>query len=222
MKILNYLIIGALGGLIIRSLIVTVKDMDVRRKMVMNGIIILFLSVLILASLLSYAPDEELAENFGGIVGAVTAQSMTETFGILSFLLPLIFVIAAVSLFLDKVKYVFYRIGGLFLCLFFLALSIVSINPGLTNEKKGEIGTMIGSFLLSKLSFGGSVTLVSFLGLLILYVYLQPTPRKILSLLYLKLSNLKIYYLSFYRKERKKLYLKSLKERIRRKSKVKK
>jgi len=179
MKILNYLIIVALGGLIIRSLIVTVKDMDVRKKMVMNGIIILFLSVLILASLLSYSPDEELAENFGGIVGAVTAQSMIETFGILSFFLPLIFVIAAVSLFLNKVKYVFYRIGGLFLCLFFLALSIVSINPGLPNEKKGEIGTMIGSFLLSKLSFGGSVILVSFLGLLILYVYLQPTPRKI-------------------------------------------
>ncbi len=179
MKILNYLIIVALGGLIIRSLIVTIKDMDVRKKMVMNGIIILFLSVLILASLLSYSLDEELAENFGGIVGAVTAQSMIETFGILSYFLPLIFVIAAMSLFLDKVKYVFYRIGGLFLCLFFLALSIVSINPGLPNEKKGEIGTMMGSFLLSKLSFGGSVTLVSFLGLLILYVYLQPTPRKI-------------------------------------------
>ena len=86
--------------------------------MVMNGIIILFLSVLILASLLSYSPDEALAENFGGIVGAITAQSMIETFGMLSYFLPLIFVIAAVSLFLDKVKYVFYRIGGLFLCLF--------------------------------------------------------------------------------------------------------
>lgn len=179
MKILNYLIIVALGGLIIRSLIVTVKDMNIRKKMVMNGIIILFLSVLILASLLSYSPDEALAENFGGIVGAITAQSMIETFGILSYFLPLIFVIAAVSLFLDKVKYIFYRIGGLFLCLFFLALSIVSINPGLTNEKKGEIGTIIGSFLLSNLSFGGSVILVSFLGLLILYVYLQPAPRKI-------------------------------------------
>ena len=139
MKILNYLIIVALGGLIVRSLIITVKDMDERKKMVMNGIIVLFLSVLILASLLSYSPDEELAENFGGIVGAVTAQSLLETFGILSFFLPLIFVIAAFSLFLDKVKYVFYRIGGLFLCLFFLALSIVSINPGLPNEKKGEI-----------------------------------------------------------------------------------
>ena len=179
MKILNYLIIVALSGLIIRSLIVTVKDMNVRKKMVMNGIIILFLSVLILASLLSYSPDEALAENFGGIVGAVSAQSMIETFGMLSYFLPLILVIAAVSLFLDKVKYVFYRIGGLFLCLFFLALSIVSINPGLTSEKKGEIGTIIGSFLLSNLSFGGSVILISFLGLLILYVYLQPSPRKI-------------------------------------------
>jgi S-DNA-T family DNA segregation ATPase FtsK/SpoIIIE len=179
MKILNYLIIVALSGLIIRSLIVTVKDMNVRKKMVMNGIIILFLSVLILASLLSYSPDEALAENFGGIVGAVSAQSMIETFGMLSYFLPLILVIAAVSLFLDKVKYVFYRIGGLFLCLFFLALSIVSINPGLTIEKKGEIGTIIGSFLLSNLSFGGSVILISFLGLLILYVYLQPSPRKI-------------------------------------------
>jgi S-DNA-T family DNA segregation ATPase FtsK/SpoIIIE len=179
MKILNYLIIGALGGLIIRSLIVTVKDMAERKKMVMNGIIVLFLSVLILASLLSYSPDAEFAENFGGIVGAVTAQSMFETFGILSYFLPLILVIAAVSLFLDKVKYIFYRIGGLFLCLFFLALSIISINPGLPEGKKGEIGTMIGSFLISHLSFGGSVTLVSFVALLVLYVYLQPNPRKI-------------------------------------------
>ncbi len=179
MKILNFLIIAALAGLIIRSLIVTIKDMDGRKKMVMNGIIILFLSFLIFASLLSYTPRADLAENFGGIVGAVIARSMFETFGILSYFLPLIFVIAAISLFLDKVRYIFYRVGGLFLWLFSLALAIVSINPGLSEERKGEIGTIVGSFLISKLSFGGSITLVSFLGLLILYIYLQPSPRKV-------------------------------------------
>jgi S-DNA-T family DNA segregation ATPase FtsK/SpoIIIE len=179
MKILNFLIIASLGGLIIRSLIITVKDMEGRKKMVMNGMIILFLSVLIFLSLLSYSPRGDLAENFGGIAGAVIARSMFETFGILSYLLPLVFVIAAIALFMNKVKYIFYRIGGLFLWVFFISLTIVSINPGLSNVKKGEIGTLIGSFLVSKLSFGGSITLVSFLALLILYIYLQPSPRKI-------------------------------------------
>jgi len=166
-------------GLIIRSLIITVKDMEGRKKMVMNGIVLLFLSVLILTSLLSYLPKEDLTNNFGGIVGAVIAKSMFETFGILSYLLPLIFVIAAFALFMNKVKYIFYRIGGLFLWVFFISLTIVSINPELPNVKKGEIGTIIGSFLISKLSFGGSITLVSFLGLLVLYIYLQPSPKKI-------------------------------------------
>jgi len=179
MKILNFLIIASLGGLIIRSLIITVKDMEVRKKMVMNGIIILFISVLILLSLFSYSPREDLAENFGGIVGAVISRSMFETFGILSYFLPIIFVIAAIALFTDKVKYIFYRIGGLFLWLFFISITIVSLNRGLPDEKKGEIGKVIGSILISKLSFGGSITLVSFLALLILYVYLQPSPKKI-------------------------------------------
>jgi len=147
--------------------------------MVMNGIIILFLSVLILLSLMSYSPRGDLADNFGGIVGAVIAKSMFETFGILSYFLPIIFVIAAIALFTNKVKYIFYRIGGLFLWVFFISLTIVSLNRGLPDEKKGEIGTLIGSILISKVSFGGSITLVSFLALLILYVYLQPSPKKI-------------------------------------------
>ncbi len=179
MKILNLLIMISLGMLIIKSLIITVRDMEGRKKMVINGMIILFLSVLVLSSLLTYAPRGDLNDNFGGIVGGVIARSLFETFGILSYFLPIIFVIAAVALFVDKVKYIFYRIGGLFLWIFFIALAIVSINPGLSNERKGEIGAVIGSFLISKLSFGGSVTLISFLGLLILYAYLQPSARKV-------------------------------------------
>ncbi len=179
MKILNLLIIASLVVLIIKSLIVTLRDMEGRKKMVMNGIIILFLSVLILSSLLTYSPRGDLTDNFGGVVGAVIARSLFEIFGILSYFLPIIFVIAAVALFLDKVKYVFYRIGGLFLWIFFITIMIVSINPVLPNEKKGEIGTLIGSFLLSKLSLGGSITLISFFALLILYIYLQPSTKKI-------------------------------------------
>jgi S-DNA-T family DNA segregation ATPase FtsK/SpoIIIE len=191
MKILNFLIIASLGILIIRSLIITVKDMEGRKKMVMNGIIILFLSFLILSSLLTYSPRGDLADNFGGVVGAVIAKSMFETFGILSYFLPIIFVIAAIALFMDKVKYIFYRIGGLFLWLFCISLMIVSINPSLSDVKKGEIGTLVGSFLASKLSLGGSITLFSFLTLLILYVYLQPSPKKInIKPIFIKLKNL--------------------------------
>jgi S-DNA-T family DNA segregation ATPase FtsK/SpoIIIE len=179
MKVLNLLIILTLGMLIIKSLIVTIKDMEGRKKMVMNGIIILFLSVLVLSSLLTYSPRGDLTDNFGGIVGGVMARSMFETFGVLSYFLPIIFVIAAAALFMNKVKYIFYRIGGLFLWVFFISLAVISINPALSDVKKGEIGRLIGSFLISKLSFGGSITLVSFLTLLILYAYLQPSIKKI-------------------------------------------
>ncbi len=179
MKALNLLIILILGMLIIKSLIIMVKDMEGRKKMVMNGIILLFLSVLVFSSLLTYSPRGDLIDNFGGIVGTVIAKSLFETLGILSYFLPLIFVIAAVALFTNKVKYIFYRIGGLFLWIFFITLMIISINTALSEVKKGEIGTVIGSFLISKLSFGGSVTLISFLALLILYAYLQPYVKKI-------------------------------------------
>jgi S-DNA-T family DNA segregation ATPase FtsK/SpoIIIE len=179
MKVLNLLIILTLGTLIIKSLIIILKDMEKRKKMVMNGIILLFLSVLILSSLLTFSTGEDRANNFGGVVGVVISKSLFETLGILAYFLPIILVIAAISLFIDKVKYVFYRIGGLFLWVFCIILMIASINPALSEVKKGEIGTVIGSFLISKLSFGGSITLICFLFLLILYAYLQPSVKNI-------------------------------------------
>jgi S-DNA-T family DNA segregation ATPase FtsK/SpoIIIE len=178
MKVVNLLVMLALLGLLIRSLVVTVKDMEGRKKMIMNGIILLFLSFLVVMSLLSYSPEKDLTENFGGIVGAFLSQSLFEIFGVLSYALPVILVIAAFALFRNKVKYIFYRIGGLFIWLFFIALVAVSISTQLPDEKKGEAGKAVGSFLVSKLSFSGSVTLLCFLALLVLYVYLQPSPGK--------------------------------------------
>ena len=179
MKVLNLLIILTLGTLIVKSLIVILKDMEGRKRMVMNGIILLFLAVLVLSSILTFSTGKDLTDNFGGIVGGVIAKSLIETFGLLSYFLPIIFVIAAIALFSNKIKYVFYRIGGLFLWVFCIALMIVSINPAFSEVEKGEIGTVIGSFLISKLSFGGSVTLICFLSLLIIYAYLQPSVKKI-------------------------------------------
>ena len=147
--------------------------------MVMNGIILLFLAVLILSSILTFSAGKDLTDNFGGVVGGVIAKSLWETFGVLSYFLPIIFVIAAAALFANKIKYVFYRIGGLFLWIFCIALMIVSINQAFSEVEKGEIGAAIGSFLISKLSFGGTVTLICFLSLLILYAYLQPSVKKI-------------------------------------------
>jgi len=191
MKVLNLLIILTLGTLIIKSLIVILKDMEGRKKMVMNGIILLFLAVLVLSSILTFSTGKDLTDNFGGIVGGVIAKSLLETFGVLSYFLPIIFVIAAAALFVNKIKYVFYRIGGLFLWVFCIALMIVSINPAFSEVEKGEIGTVIGSFLISKLSFGGSVTLICFLSLLILYAYLQPSVKKInISAIINKIKNL--------------------------------
>jgi S-DNA-T family DNA segregation ATPase FtsK/SpoIIIE len=165
--------------LIIKSFIIILKDMEGRKKMVMNGIILLFLAVLILSSILTFSAGKDLTDNFGGVVGGVIAKSLWETFGVLSYFLPIIFVIAAAALFANKIKYVFYRIGGLFLWIFCIALMIVSINQAFSEVEKGEIGAAIGSFLISKLSFGGTVTLICFLSLLILYAYLQPSVKKI-------------------------------------------
>ncbi|MEJ2567637.1 MAG: DNA translocase FtsK 4TM domain-containing protein, partial [candidate division WOR-3 bacterium] len=128
---------------------------------------------------LTFSAGKDLTDNFGGVVGGVIAKSLWETFGVLSYFLPIIFVIAAAALFANKIKYVFYRIGGLFLWIFCIALMIVSINQAFSEVEKGEIGAAIGSFLISKLSFGGTVTLICFLSLLILYAYLQPSVKKI-------------------------------------------
>ncbi|MEO0293372.1 MAG: DNA translocase FtsK 4TM domain-containing protein [candidate division WOR-3 bacterium] len=182
MKILNFTIIIVLIGLIIRSLIVTVKEMDHRKKMITNGIIILFLSILILGSLISYSPKESFKENFGGVVGAFIAKSLYDTFGILSLPLPLILIIAAFALFKNNIKLIFYRIGGLFLGLFFISLMAVSLNQKIPTSSKGAFGTFISSFLISKLSLGGSITLLIFLSLLIFYVYLQPSYNIIKSI----------------------------------------
>ena len=85
MKVLNLLIILTLGTLIIKSLIVILKDMEGRKKMVMNGIILLFLAVLVLSSILTFSTGKDLTDNFGGIVGGVIAKSLLETFGAVSY-----------------------------------------------------------------------------------------------------------------------------------------
>lgn len=179
MRILNLLITLSLLGLIIKSVIIIVRDMDSRKKMITNGIIVLFLSFIIYASLISYSPKADFTENFGGVVGAAVAESIYETFGVSSYLLPLILVIAAIALFTNRVKYIFYRVGGLFLWVVTISFMSISIAPKLPAEKKGEIGIAINSFLISKLSFSGSIALICFLALIIVYIYLQPKSLKI-------------------------------------------
>jgi S-DNA-T family DNA segregation ATPase FtsK/SpoIIIE len=173
MIFLNSLIIAALLGFIIRSLIIVVKDMDVRKKQILNGIIILFIFFIVYISLLTYKPDRDPLENFGGIIGAYIARSIYENFGISSYLIPFILVIASISLLMNKTKIIFYKFGGLFVWLFFVLMLTISIIPGVSPAKEGKIGVIVGNFLLEKLTISGSIALISFIFLIIIFIYLH-------------------------------------------------
>ena len=173
MIFLNGLIIAVLVGFVIRSLILVIKDMDVRKKRVMNGIILLFLFLILYISLLTYAPGKDPMENFGGIVGAYLAKSIYTAFGLSAYLLPLILIIGAIALFTNRVRRIFYHFGGLFVWVFLIALLIQSILPVFPAVKKGEIGMIAGNFLINRLNIGGSIAIISFLILIVLYIYLH-------------------------------------------------
>jgi len=177
MIFLNSLIIAVLLGFVIRSLIIVIKDMEARRKMLMNGIILLFLFLIIYISLLTYSPGKDPLENFGGIIGAYIASSIYNAFGVTAFLLPLILIIAAIALFTNRVRKIFYHYGGLFIWLFFISLLVESILPGFSLVKRGEIGKVIGEFLLGRLTMSGSIALISFIFLIILYIYVHPAVK---------------------------------------------
>ncbi|MEA1913483.1 MAG: DNA translocase FtsK 4TM domain-containing protein [candidate division WOR-3 bacterium] len=174
MIILNSVIMAVLVGFLIGSLILTVKDMDNRRKRRMNGIVLLFLFFIIYSSILTYSPGGDPLKNFGGIVGSFIAKSIHNTFGISFYLLPFILIIGAIALFTNRIKQIFYRFGGLFVWTFFFVLLIQSIHPTISEAKKGQMGIAVGNFLVKKMSLNGSIALISFLFLIILYIYLHP------------------------------------------------
>lgn len=172
MILLNSLIMAVLLGFVVRSLIGVIKDMDIKKRQVMNGLILLFVFLIIYISLLTYTPEGDPLENFGGIIGAYIAKSIYQTFGISAYFLPFILIIASISLFTNSVRRVFYHFGGLFIWLFFIILLVQSILPGISEIKRGEIGIITGNFLLGKLTISGSIALISFVFLIVLYIYL--------------------------------------------------
>ncbi len=172
-RILYSLIIAVLLGFVIRSLFIVIKDMEIRKKRIMNGIIMLFIFLVIYISLLTYSPLKDPLENFGGIIGAYIAKSILKAFGITAYLLPLILIIGAIALLCNRTKQVFYHFGGLYIWLFFITLLIQSILPILDEGKRGDVGVFIGNFLLNKLTMSGSIALISFIFLIVLYIYLN-------------------------------------------------
>ena len=172
MILLNSLIMVVLLGFVVRSLIIVIKDMDIKKRQVMNGLILLFVFLIIYISLLTYTPEGDPLENFGGIIGAYIAKSIYQTFGSSAYFLPFILIIASISLFTNRVRRVFYHFGGLFIWLFFIILLVQSILPGVSEIKRGEIGIIAGNFLLGKLTISGSIALILFVFLIVLYIYL--------------------------------------------------
>ena len=173
MIFLNSLVIAVLLGFILSSLYLTVRDMKVEKRRIMNGVIILFIFIILYLSLITYTPKGGATKNFGGIVGDYLAGSIYGAFGVSSYLLPLILLIGAVALFTNRIKRIFYHYGGFFVWICLISLLIQSILPQLEEGQKGEVAKSIGAFLIGRLNPGGSIALISFLFLLILYIYLH-------------------------------------------------
>lgn len=169
----NIVIIAVLLGLLIKSLILTIKNMESTRKKKLNGIIVIFLFILIFTSVISFNPGQKPAENFSGFVGHFISRSLYNAFGTGSYIIPLIILIGGIALVIDRVKSIFFRYGGAYILIFVIFFLIQSIYPDLSALQKGEFGVKTGNFLIDKLNFSGSIVLIVFLFILGIYIYLQ-------------------------------------------------
>ena len=87
----------------IKNNIEKVKDFTVKRVIEFIGILILVISILILAALISYSPDDpnfiypknQEINNILGINGSIGADFLLQSIGLISYFLPITFIFTA-------------------------------------------------------------------------------------------------------------------------------
>ncbi len=146
----------------IKNNIEKVKDFTVKRVIEFIGILILVISILILAALISYSPDDpnfiypknQEINNILGINGSIGADFLLQSIGLISYFLPITFIFLSIAIIYQKnliqiVNCVFYVvcysiIGTIFLTQFYKEAYFLIINGN---------GGFVGEYFYNKIFF---------------------------------------------------------------------
>ena len=140
------------------------------KKRRINGFLLLFLFVIIFLSLISFFIHPIPTKNIFGLTGYYLSKLLFHSFGLSTFILPFLLLLASISLFKNDVKKFFYKYGAFTVGLFIVLLLSISLLP-VGYMKKGYLGKIAGSFLVSKIGIYGSIILIAFLFFILIYSF---------------------------------------------------
>ncbi len=157
--------------LVIFGVFLTLKEMEKRKKMIYNGIAVVFIGVLVLSSFISYIIDFEVSRNLFGSFGGFISRFFFNAFGYTFLFIPFIIILCGIGLIKNNIKKYIFRIGSLVSGIFIITFITLGY---FTNERfAGFIGLNAGEFIVSKIGHLGSFLLSFFLLFSLIFIFFE-------------------------------------------------
>ncbi len=157
-------ILLALGLLVLlsRAVYLVLRDMEGRKKQRLNGLLLLFLSIVVFLSMVSYLISGSVNRNLFGPLGHHLSRLLFNAFGISSLVIPLLVFLGGVGLLRNAFNRLFFRIGGFITGLFFV-LFITLGYFNLPTVWSGELGSRLGNLIVDGIGLSGGIIVSVFL-----------------------------------------------------------
>ena len=157
-------ILLALGLLVLlsRAVYLVLRDMEGRKKQRLNGLLLLFLSIVVFLSMVSYLISGSVNRNLFGPLGHHLSRLLFNAFGISSLVIPLLVFLGGMGLLRNAFNRLFFRIGGFITGLFF----VLFITLGYFNLPpvwSGELGSRVGNLIVDGIGLSGGIIVSVFL-----------------------------------------------------------
>ena len=160
-------ILLAIGLLVLlsRAVYLVLRDMEGRKRQRLNGLLLLFLSIVVFLSMVSYLISGSVNRNLFGPLGHHLSRLLFNAFGISSLVIPLLVFLGGMGLLRNAFNRLFFRIGGYITGLFF----VLFITLGYFNLPpvwSGELGSRVGNLIVDGIGlYGGIIVSVFLLGI---------------------------------------------------------
>jgi len=157
-------ILLALGLLVLlsRAVYLVLRDMEGRKRQRLNGLLLLFLSIVVFLSMVSYLISGSVNRNLFGPLGHHLSRLLFNAFGISSLVIPLLVFLGGMGLLRNAFNRLFFRIGGYITGLFF----VLFITLGYFNLPpvwSGELGSRVGNLIVDGIGLSGGIIVSVFL-----------------------------------------------------------
>ncbi|MCD6277343.1 DNA translocase FtsK 4TM domain-containing protein, partial [candidate division WOR-3 bacterium] len=162
MLVLYILLAIGLLVLLSRAVYLVLRDMEGRKKQRLNGLLLLFLSIVVFLSMVSYLISGSVNRNLFGPLGHHLSRLLFNAFGISSLVIPLLVFLGGVGLLRNAFNRLFFRIGGYITGLFF----VLFITLGYFNLPpvwSGELGSRVGNLIVDGIGLSGGIIVSVFL-----------------------------------------------------------